>query len=551
MSQVTGPLLAFSRCRAAQWWMPEVDHDYTWRTTLPPSGDGTDHAESAFELLPKSSPDESTRRDADRESVATVPLSQRIVSLIAELSETHSGQKANRSVLLEDEASRRKLKAAAARDPTFARFAQTPTGCAVLLLLLQDDAGFAGLLALTAREGERLPRAELVLYEQLADTIARAVINRRAQFRLRERIKELTCLHGVAKEIQKHGESLDAALRAIVGLLPPAMQFPELADAHILLEDRVYGARGTAATDRRLDAAIRAAGRPRGTLSMWYTADHPEFAGGPFLREEHDLLQSVAHEIGLLVERSDAAAAKASLAEQLRHADRLATIGQLAAGVAHELNEPLGNIMGFAQLVEKEGTLTDAARRDVRQIVRAALHGREVVKKLLLFSRQSDATRTQLDLNDLIRQGVYFFEARCRQSGIELRLELANEAMPVEGVSSELTQVVVNLAVNAIQAMPQGGVLTIGTQRVVDRVHLTVTDTGHGMDEATQQRLFTPFFTTKDVGEGTGLGLSVVLGIVSAHGGVIHVESAVECGSRFVIQLPLAPDQTTGATGPA
>lgn len=550
LSQVTGPLLAFSRCRAAQWWMPEVDHDYTWRATLQSSGDGIESVGSAFELLPASGSSKHNH-DGRQGSVSAVPLSQHIASLMTHLTDSPIGPGTGRSVLVEDEASRDKLKSAVARDPTFAPLAQAPTDSAVLLLLLQDDSGFAGLLALTSRDGERLPRAELVLYEQLADTIARAVINRRAQFRLRERIKELTCLHGVAQEIQKHGESLDAALRAIVGLLTPAMQFPELADAHILLEDRVYGARGTAATDRRLDAAIRAAGRQRGTLSVWYTADHPEFAGGAFLREEHDLLQSVAHEVGLLVERSDSAAAKASLAEQLRHADRLATIGQLAAGVAHELNEPLGNIMGFAQLVEKEGTLTDAARRDVRQIVRAALHGREVVKKLLLFSRQSDAARVRLDLNELIQQSVYFLEARCRQSSIELRLELANEAMPVEGVSSELTQVVVNLAVNAIQAMPHGGVLTIGTNRAVDMVHLTVTDTGHGMDEATQRRLFTPFFTTKDVGEGTGLGLSVVLGIVSAHGGTIHVESTVERGSRFVIQLPLTPNANTGATGTA
>lgn len=549
LSQVTGPLLAFARCRAAQWWMHDVDHDYTWRASLHPRGDGVDFAESLFELLPAAGSSEPQRADG-KASRTILPLSQRIASLMADLSEAPGGQTIVRSVLLHDAASRGKLAAAGARDPTFASLANISTCATVLLLLLQDDSGFAGLLALKAREEKQIPPTELVLYEQLADTIARAVINRRAQFRLRERIKELTCLHGVAQEIQRHGESLDAALRAIVSLLPPAMQFPELADARISLEDRVFDARGAAVTDRHLGAAIIAGGQRRGTVSVWYTADHPEFAGGVFLREEHDLLRSVAHEIGLLVERSDSAAAKASLAEQLRHADRLATIGQLAAGVAHELNEPLGNIMGFAQLVEKDAKLPDAARRDVGQIVRAALHGREIVKKLLLFSRQSDASRVQLDLNELIRQSLYFLEARCRQSSIELRLELTNEAMPVEGVPSELTQVVVNLAVNAIQAMPQGGVLTIRTHVAANAMHLTVADTGHGMDEATQRRLFTPFFTTKDVGEGTGLGLSVVLGIVSAHGGTIHVESAVGRGSRFAIQLPRAAGTATGATGP-
>ncbi len=550
LSQVTGPLLAFARCRAAQWWMPDVDHDYTWRSSLQTRGDGVESAESRFELLPAAGSSDPQRADG-KSSRTIMPLSQRITSLMAVLSDPPAGQTVARSVLLNDAASRGKLVAAASRDPAFGSLAHDPTCGTVLLLRLQDDSGFAGLLALMAREEGQIPQAELELYEQLADTIARAVINRRAQFRLRERIKELTCLHGVAQEIQKHGESLDAVLRAIVGLLPRAMQFPELADARIQVDNTIFDARGAAPTERILITDIRAAGSRRGTLSVWYTADHPELAGGAFLREEHDLLRSVAHEIGLLVERSDSAAAKASLAEQLRHADRLATIGQLAAGVAHELNEPLGNIMGFAQLVEKDATLSDAARRDVGQIVRAALHGREIVKKLLLFSRQSDASRMRLDLNEVIHQSLYFLEARCRQSGIELQLKLANDPMPVVGVSSELTQVVVNLTVNAIQAMPQGGVLTIGTHQAADAVHLTVADTGAGMDEATQRRLFTPFFTTKDVGEGTGLGLSVVLGIVSVHGGTIHVESAVGRGSRFAIQLPRAPGTTMGATDTA
>jgi signal transduction histidine kinase len=532
LGDVSGKLLAFFHVLSIEWWMTDLEHDYRWRMNAEPG------AQAVFEIL---------KQPGDSGSAAghEARLSARVDRLLTCLiGEDRPMAAVHRSFCVQDDGARDRLSAELRRDPVFRDALRFPDQGSILLLELKEDSGFVGLMALSARDNRRFEKGESALYEQLAETICRAVMNRRAQFRLRERIKELTCLHGVAQAVQSHSDSLDSALQAIVELLPAAMQFPLIADARLSIDDRLYTSRAEGVQLHRHAAPIVVGGRRRGELEVSYHDAHPEFAAGVFLREERQLLISVAHEIAMLINRTESDAAKVSLAEQLRHADRLATIGQLAAGVAHELNEPLGNIMGFAQLLQKHEGLPGAAHRDAEQIVQAALHGREVVKKLLLFARQSDAQRVPLDLCALIRESLYFFEARCRKSGIDVRLQLAEQPLFIVAVRTEITQVLVNLAVNAIQAMPSGGVIGVHARAVEHSVLLTVEDTGVGMNEETRGRLFTPFFTTKDVGEGTGLGLSVVLGIVNAHGGEVHVDSEPGRGSRFEIRLPAADVDT-------
>ncbi|MBD3289492.1 PAS domain-containing sensor histidine kinase, partial [candidate division KSB1 bacterium] len=230
---------------------------------------------------------------------------------------------------------------------------------------------------------------------------------------------------------------------------------------------------------------------------------------------------------------------KIKLEDQLRHADRLATIGQLAAGVAHELNEPLGNILGFAQLIQKNPELSEQTNRDTEKIVAASLYAREVIRKLMLFARQTPPSKSSVNLNKIIQDGLYFLEARCQKSGIELIRKLDGKLPEIIADSSQLHQVLVNLIVNAIQAMPDGGQLIVGTSHSENAVILEVQDKGTGMDHKTLKQIFVPFFTTKDVDQGTGLGLAVVHGIVTAHGGRIDVESNPGKGSIFRVILPV------------
>ncbi|MEW5817239.1 MAG: ATP-binding protein [Spirochaetota bacterium] len=277
----------------------------------------------------------------------------------------------------------------------------------------------------------------------------------------------------------------------------------------------------------------------KGFVEVVYNAEPFEFDENPFLEEERHLIEGVSKQISLIIEGRKAEEDRHKLQGQLRHADRLATIGELAAGVAHELNEPLGNILGFAQLAKKTSGLPVQTVHDLEKIVQASLHAREIVKKLLIFSRQIPAVKSRVNLNQIAREGLYFLESRCVKEGIELVRKLSPDLPDITADPAQLHQVLVNLVVNSIQAMPGGGRLTVQTRVMTDYAALIVEDTGVGMRDEVKSQIFIPFFTTKEIGQGTGLGLPVVHGIVSSHGGTIDVESKEGEGTRFMVLFPL------------
>jgi two-component system NtrC family sensor kinase len=361
----------------------------------------------------------------------------------------------------------------------------------------------------------------------------------RTEWALRERVKELTCLYGIARVTQPPGISMAEALQAIVELLPPAWQYPEIACARIVFDEQTYTTPGFRPGVHDQAADIMLSGKRRGLVEVVYTQEVPVSSEPPFLEEERSLINMVAREIAILIERCEAEEYKAKLEDQLRHADRLATIGQLAAGVAHEINEPLANILGFAQLARKAPELPNQVAGDLEKIVKNCLFAREIIHELLTFARQMTPEMTRVKLNQVVTGGLYFLESRCAKAGIEVVRKLDPELPEISADSSQLQQVIVNLVVNAVQAMPNGGKLTIETHNGGNYVSLIVRDTGGGMSEAVKKNLFTPFFTTKDVDQGTGLGLAVVHGIVSSHGGTIRVTSKVGQGTCFEIQLPV------------
>ncbi len=360
----------------------------------------------------------------------------------------------------------------------------------------------------------------------------------KTEWALRERVKELTCLYGIARVTQPLGISIAETLQAIVELLPPAWQYPEIACARIVFDEQCYMTRGFRAGLHCQAAEITVGGEPRGRVEVVYTHEVPVTSEPPFLQEERSLIDMVAREIALLIERREAEEDKAKLEDQLRHVDRLATIGQLAAGVAHEINEPLSSILGFAQLARKATGLPDQAADDLEKIVKNCLFAREIIQELLTFARQMKPEMTCVNVNQVVTGGLYFLESRCAKAGVEVVRRLDPELPEISADRSQLQQVVVNLVVNAVQAMPKGGKLTIETHHASGRVSLIVRDTGEGMTEAVKKNIFTPFFTTKKADQGTGLGLAVVHGIVSSHGGTIRVESKVGQGTCFEVQLP-------------
>jgi two-component system NtrC family sensor kinase len=397
-----------------------------------------------------------------------------------------------------------------------------------------------GLLQLRSISPDFFTKKEVEFCEGAVQTLAVALIHRRAQVELRERVKELTCLYGIAKLVERPSISLEEILQGVVELLPPAWLYTEIASARIILDEHSYTTPRFRESAQKQVANIVVDGEERGSVELVYSKKKPELDEGPFLKEERNLIDTVAREIALIIERKQTEQDKERLQEQLRHADRLATIGQLSAGVAHELNEPLGSILGFAQLIQKYPKLSEQVKQDIEKIMKASLHAREVVKKLMLFARQLPPQRTQVNLNQIVEESLYFLESRCAKEGIKVVRSLSSDLPKVTADPAQMTQVLVNIAVNAIQAMPNGGRLAIKTKASGKVVSLTIEDTGIGMAENVMKQIFLPFFTTKDTGKGTGLGLPVVHGIVTSHGGSINVDSKVGQGTRFKIQLPIA-----------
>ncbi len=377
---------------------------------------------------------------------------------------------------------------------------------------------------------------------------------------LAERIKELRCLYDVAAVFAERPGSLPECLSRVVAVLPGACRFPERVMASLRLDDIevAWPADPAEKVTTSIRAPIRIAGRERGDIALGYIpapAEQPDIEAqaptGPFLNEERALLDTVAHQIGVFVASVETEQRRAVLEATLRHADRLVTIGQLAAGVAHELNEPLGNALGFAQLALRAADLPEQVRADLRRIVDAALHGREIIRKLLVFARQTPASKQPTALNAIVEDAMFLLEAGCENPRVRFLRELGAGLPEIEADPVQVRQVITNLVINAMQAIPREGTVSIRTAADNNGVALTVEDTGAGMPPEVLRRIFDPFFTTKDVGEGTGLGLAVVQGIVAGHSGTIEAQSEPGRGSTFRVWLPIhAPDAASEAQQP-
>ena len=231
---------------------------------------------------------------------------------------------------------------------------------------------------------------------------------------------------------------------------------------------------------------------------------------------------------------------------RLVETERLAAVGELVAGVAHEVNNPLSSISAFAQLLLRDPTLPDAHRDSIEVIKSETTRASQVVKDLLAFARRSENRREPLDLDALVERTLRLRNFQLADANVTVELALHRALPPVIGDGRQLQQVVLNLVTNALQAMaPLGG----GTLRLMSRVLpgtvvLEISDTGRGIAPAARPHVFEPFFTTKREGEGTGLGLSVSYGIVTAHGGSIGIAETSERGTTMVVSIPTGDDAT-------
>ena len=233
---------------------------------------------------------------------------------------------------------------------------------------------------------------------------------------------------------------------------------------------------------------------------------------------------------------------------QLLQSEKMASLGKLAAGVAHQLNNPLGGITLFARLMLEEYELEEGARKDLDRILKDAERCRDTVKELLEFARQTRHEMRPLDINRAITRTFFLLENQTLFQNITVIRNLTGDIPNVRGDTQQVNHMFMNIILNAAQAMQGQGSLTVSTRLSDDneRVVIEIADTGPGIPEDILPHIFEPFFTTKEEGEGTGIGLSLVYGIVESHEGRIRALNNTPCGTRFIIELPLSTAENGG-----
>ena len=224
--------------------------------------------------------------------------------------------------------------------------------------------------------------------------------------------------------------------------------------------------------------------------------------------------------------------------EQLRKTERIAELGTLASGMAHEIGTPMNVILGRAEYLLQR-TADEGMKKGLATIITQIERITKVMNQLLVFARRKPPDRQAVDLGEIVEDSLEMFQERMTHSRITVEKAIEADTPSIHADRDQLVQVLINLLMNSLHAMPEGGRLRLSLAREGSYVCLGVSDTGHGMPEEIRSKVFEPFFTTKDFGKGTGLGLTVVKGIIEEHGGTIAAESAVDKGTTFWIRLPL------------
>ena len=412
----------------------------------------------------------------------------------------------------------------------FEQLEAPPRGMAVVPVQRRGER--IGAVTIASRREHTFSPLELERVEAMADLLSVALANaelfesvRQAEWRFRTLFRAAP--DAVLTVLQTTGRVREAndAVREVFGLEPHQVVGRQLLD--LLL-----------ASDRPLleDALTRAFAGPPARVEVHVTTPQgpPRVVALAVSR-----LPEADPPSALLVARD--MTHERELRVRLMESDRLAAVGELVAGVAHEVNNPLSSISAFAQLLLRDGTLTPSQRESLEVIRGETIRASQVVKDLLAFARRSEPQSAPLDLNAVVGRTLRMRQYQFNEAAVRVESELAADLPAVMGDARQLQQVCLNLLTNAVQAMsPAGGVLRVRTYQTDDRVRLEVQDTGPGIAGSARAHIFEPFFTTKKEGEGTGLGLSVSYGIVTSHGGTIEVAETGPQGTTFRVSLPAA-----------
>jgi PAS domain S-box-containing protein len=364
-------------------------------------------------------------------------------------------------------------------------------------------------------------------------------------------------LHNKADELERMREFSENILESLNDGLAVVNRDDRIVRWNRRLEE-LYGVRHEDAVSHRLDQLFES-----GFLEALRSSRRESPEGGAFYRvpltTRHDparrLLVNMATTplrdsdgaiAGSIVVVEDISA-RVQLEEQLQISEKMASIGLLAAGVAHEVNTPLTGISSFTQMLLQGAEPDDPKTKVLEKIERQTFRAAKIVNGLLNLARPAQTDSGAVDVNVVINDVLVLLEHQLRTGRIQVRKELSSSPLLIQGVEYKLQQVFLNLFLNARDAMPRGGWLTIATRDEESGAVIEVGDTGSGIPPEQLSRIYDPFFTTKEIGKGTGLGLSITYGIVQEHGGVINCESTLGQGTRFTLSLPMAAVRSEAA----
>ncbi|APY11729.1 sensor histidine kinase [Seonamhaeicola sp. S2-3] len=355
--------------------------------------------------------------------------------------------------------------------------------------------------------------------------------------KLKERIKELTCLYEVSSYISNCDLNyIKPTLVAIAKSLKKAIQFPKDATVSITANNFTVSDESIKKDVVYMICAIKSFNKNIGAIKVGYLKKH--YTSKSFLNEEEQLLKKIALEIGGLFERKEILEKEALTRRQIERADRLSILGEITAGIAHELNTPLANILGYSELLKEQFTNNNKAINDLNKIITNAEFSSEVVKKLMFFSCEMPQQMAVTNITPIVKNAISLLKPNFTKKQIQCHLEIEKESICMRVDSIQLTQVLFNLVINAIYFSPVKGQIWVCVYEKNNDVVIEIRDEGPGIQKSQSNSIFNPFYTTKPLGEGSGLGLSVVHGIVKSHKGEIKHQPNSPKGTVFTVHFP-------------
>jgi len=397
-----------------------------------------------------------------------------------------------------------------------------------------------------------------------------------AEHKLKERVKELNCLYGIAKIAQRPRITLDELYQEVINLLPKSWQYPEITCARIIINGKEFKTKNHRETEWKQSSDIMVHGAKAGDVEVSYLEERPELDEGPFSKEERQLIDAVAERLGRITERKRVEQALQEKNEQLdvqneelrvqgeelmaRHQELVETTEEAAranrlkseflANMSHELRTPLNVIIGFSQLLTDEvpGEINDEQRQCLDDVLESGQHLLNLINEVLDLAR-IESGRTALKpetvvLADIIKSLTRSMLPILRPRKQSLDVEIEEGLPPICADRGKLGQVLRNLVTNSSKFTPDGGKLEIKATSEDGWCRVSVIDNGIGIKKEDKERIFEPFcqldYAPTNGKSGTGLGLSVVKQIVEKHGGQVWVESEYGQGSQFTFTLPQA-----------